>query len=517
MITKPLTAVCTVTALLLAGPTDARAERLQPNIIIVVADDLGYGDLGSYGQTRVSTPELDAMAAEGVRFTRFYAGGPLCAPGRDSLVTGLHTGHTRNRHDHHLALTDATPTLAEIARRAGYATGAVGKWGLGGTGTDGHPNRRGFDFFYGYLDAHEAHNYWPDHLYENESRVALRNVATRFAKQEATLTEEPVDYAPDLLLARAEAFVRDNQHRPFLLYFAPNLVHANSEFETIMGDGGLYNRYNARDWPDAQKAHASMITYLDEQMGKLLALLRALSIEQDTVVFFTSDNGPHAEASVDPAFFDSTAGLRGHKGDLYEGGLRVPLLAWWPGRIQPGVDDGLWAAWDLLATTAQLAGVRRVEGTDGISMLPSLLGESTEASDSAPHPYLYWEQYSWHATQAVLKGRWKAIRTHALEERFELYDLDLDPQELRDVSQIEPAVVAELTAIMDREHEPWSEAPLGVDWKRAFRHFVGWVHRQLWFRLAALALAISGAGLAWRRRAARPPGSHAQLETPQGG
>jgi arylsulfatase A-like enzyme len=470
-------------------------HRSQPNLIVILADDLGYGDLGSHGQQRIATPALDRFAAEGLRLTQFYSGGPTCAPSRDSLLTGLRTG---NRDAIHHSLRQSDRTIADELRHAGYATAAVGKWGLGEVGDEGHPNRQGFDYFYGYLSARHAHNFWPDHLFENDQRVPLDNEVVYHEELRGEYATKRVDYAPTLLLAKAKDFVRRHESRPFFLFFAPNLVHANSELEAGAGDGVLVARYVDKPWPEGQKGYASMVTLLDTQVAELMQLLQDLELDRDTLILFTSDNGPHKEGGSDPAFFASTAGMRGEKSTLYEGGIRVPMLARWPDRIRAGsVSHALFGAWDVLPTLLDAAGASASEHTDGVSFLPA-----NAAPEELPrgHDHLYFEQHHWHSIQAVRTARWKAILTRKLWSNTELYDLTEDPQESRDVAGDHPEVVAELEAIMKREHLDWAHHPLGMDWKNATRTYLGWLRRETWFQLSALGLAITIAVFAVRRR-----------------
>jgi len=426
------------------------------NIIFILADDLGYGDLGCYGQEKIRTPHLDAMAAGGMRFTRHYAGSTVCAPSRCSLMTGLHTGHTAIRGNKavqpegQFPIADEDLTVAELLREAGYATGCVGKWGLGGPGSTGAPNHQGFDTFYGYLCQREAHFYYPGHLWRNDKKVVL----------------DGNTYSHDLLTEEALAFIRNNRERPFFLYLPYTIPHAELKVpgDSIEPYRGLFpetpyagGHYGAQETPRA--ALAGMISRLDADVGRILALLDELGLDGRTLVMFSSDNGPHAEGGATPDFFRSSGSLRGIKRDLYEGGIRVPLIARWPGTIRSGSVSGhVSAFWDLLPTCADLAGAGAPAGLDGISFLPELLGRRQER-----HAHLYWEFHERGGKQAVLKGKWKAVRHDMKKDPggpVELYDLDGDPGEERDVAALHPEIAGSLSAVMKSEHRESGIFPL---------------------------------------------------------
>ncbi|MBM4024790.1 MAG: arylsulfatase [Planctomycetes bacterium] len=423
----------------------AEATR-KPNIIFILADDLGYGDLGCYGQKVIQTPNIDRLAAEGMRFTDHYAGTTVCAPSRCSLMTGLHTGHTYVRGNREiqpmgqLPLPAGTLTLPRVLQQAGYTTALIGKWGLGGPYSTGTPNRQGFDYFFGYLCQRHAHNYYPEFLFRNDARVPLKNKVAGGRLDGAGVATEKVEYAHDQIEREALTFVEQNRGGPFFLYWAVTLPHANNEGGKEGMEVPDYGIYADRDWPEPQKGHAAMITRLDSGIGRLLQKLKDLGLDENTLVFFTSDNGPHREGGADPDFFDSNGPLRGIKRDLYEGGIRVPLLARWPGRIAAGaVTDHISAFWDFLPTCAELAGAGPMANTDGISLLPTLLG-SPELQRK--HEALYWEFHEGGSVQAVRMGRWKAVRPFGKD--MELYDLQTDPGETRNVARYQPAVVAQL-------------------------------------------------------------------------
>ncbi len=438
----------------------ANGPLRKPNIIFVLADDLGYGDLGCYGQRQVQTPNLDRMATEGMLFTDHYAGSTVCAPSRCSLMTGLHTGHTYVRGNREiqpmgqLPLPEGTATLPRMLKQAGYTTALIGKWGLGGPDSTGTPNRQGFDYFFGYLCQRHAHNYYPEFLLRNDERVPLRNKVAGDREDGAGVATEKVDYSYDLMEQEALAFVEQNKAGPFFLYLAVTLPHANNEGGQQgmeVPDCGIYAD---RDWPEPEKGRAAMITRLDRGVGRLLHKLRDLGIDENTVVFFTSDNGPHREGGSDPDFLDCNGPLRGIKRDLYEGGIRVPLIARWPGRIEAGaVSDHVSAFWDFMPTFAVLSGGKAPARTDGLCMVPTLLGIPGKQQQ---HQFLYWEFHERGSTQAVRFGQWKAVRSAG--GPLELYNLKTDPGETSNIADRHPEVVAkieEYLATARTESEFW--------------------------------------------------------------
>jgi arylsulfatase A-like enzyme len=434
----------------------------KPNIIFVLADDLGYGDLGCYGQKQIQTPNIDRMATGGLRFTDHYAGSTVCAPSRCSLMTGLHTGHTYVRGNREikpmgqLPLPADTSTVPKMLKRAGYTTALIGKWGLGGPDSTGTPNKQGFDYFFGYLCQRHAHNYYPEFLFRNDERVPLGNEVAGDRADGAGVATKKIQYSYDLMAEEALKFVEANKDGPFFLYLAITIPHANNE----AGKQGMevpdYGIYADRNWPDAQKGHAAMITRLDRDMGRLMQTLKDLGIDESTIIFFTSDNGPHREGGADPDFFDSNGPLRGIKRDLYEGGIRVPLIARWPGRIDPGrTVDHVSAFWDFLPTFAVLSGQKPPADTDGLCMVPTLLGRTEEQKK---HKFLYWEFHERGSKQAVRMGRWKAVR-FGTAGKLELYDLQADIGETTNVADGHPGVVAaieEYLATARTESQYWN-------------------------------------------------------------
>jgi arylsulfatase A-like enzyme len=431
----------------LPSPLKATESADKPNIIFILADDLGYGDLGCYGQKQIQTPNVDRLAAEGMWFTDHYAGTTVCAPSRCSLMTGLHTGHTYIRGNSEvqpmgqLPLPEDTVTLPKVLKKAGYATGLIGKWGLGGPGSTGTPNKQGFDYFFGYLCQRHAHNYYPEFLFRNDERVPLQNKVAGGRLDGAGVATEKVEYSYDLMEQEALQFVEGNKKGPFFLYLAVTLPHANNEG----GKNGMevpdYGVYAGKDWPEPDKGRAAMITRLDRGVGRLMQKLKDLGTDENTIVFFASDNGPHREGGANPEFFHSNGPLRGIKRDLYEGGIRVPLIARWPDRIKAGVvTDHVSAFWDFLPTFAELAGAESPADTDGVSLLPTLLGKP---EPQRKHEFLYWEFHEGGSKQAVRMGRWKAVRL-ILGGKLELYDLQSDLGERNNVADRHPEVVTKI-------------------------------------------------------------------------
>jgi len=438
----------------------ARGAR-HPNIILFVGDDLGYGDIGPYGQTKIATPCLDRLAAEGIRFTDFYAGCAVCAPSRAALMTGLHTGHVSVRGNARGAdmdlqtLRPSETTVAQFLKDAGYATGLFGKWGLGEIGSAGHPNRKGFDEMFGYLNQTHAHNYYPTFLVHNSARVPLKNVAAEENRERGDgYAKDRVEYAPDLILDHAQRWISANQRGPFFLYFATTLPHANNERTRATKNGmeiPSYGQYAGRDWPDPDKGLAAMISRLDADVGALVSQVDALGLSRDTIFIFTSDNGPHREGGNTPGFFASSGPFRGIKRDLYEGGIRVPFIARWPGRIAPRRTSSHVSYFgDLLATFAEIVGRPAPKGLDSLSMAPTLLGRPGQLA----HEFLYWEFYEGGGAQAVRFGSWKAVRKPIFTGAIELYNLASDPGEQRNLAADHTSVVEQARQFLERAHTP---------------------------------------------------------------
>ncbi|MBN2312471.1 MAG: arylsulfatase [Sedimentisphaerales bacterium] len=430
-----------------SGPTArSHSNPQKPNIIFILADDLGYGDLGCFGQKQIKTPNLDKMAAEGMKLTQHYAGSTVCAPSRCCLMTGKHTGHCTVRGNVDFLIKPDEMTVAKILRQAGYSTGCIGKWGIGHPSPPNGPRNNGFDFFFGYLSMWHAHNYYPDFLWKNGEKIPLRNVVRHPEKhykkgQEdlVGLASKKVDYSHDLFTDEALAFI-ERQRRPFFLFLPYTIPHANNEAKQF-GEHGMevpdYGIYKDRDWPEPEKGKAAMISRLDRDIGRIFAKLKALGIDEQTLVIFSSDNGPHKEGGVQPDFFDSNGPLKGTKRDLYEGGIRVPTIARWPGKIKAGTRcEHISAFWDILPTFAELAGAPVPEGIDGISMAPALMGQPQRQ-----YEYLYWEFHEGRSQQTVRIGDWKALR-RAPSRPIELYHLESDIGEQNNVADAHPDIVA---------------------------------------------------------------------------
>lgn len=427
-------------ALLLAGcaaPPPAPSDE-RPNIILLMADDLGYGHLGCYGQTKIRTPNLDRLATEGVRFTQYYAGNPVCAPSRSVLMTGFHSGHTSVRiNPGGTAILDEDVTAAEVLKGAGYATGLFGKWGLGDAGTTGVPWKQGFDEFFGYLHQVHCHFYYPYFLWKNDRQFMIpENEGGNRAK-----------YSHDLIVDHALDFIRRHKDRPFFQYVAFTIPHTellvpeDSMREYDFREEKPYVGTHYASQPRPRAAVAGMITRMDRDVGRILALLKALGLDRKTIVLFTSDNGGQGSDGPDLEFFRANGPLRGAKGTVYEGGIRVPMIARWPGVIAPGrVDDHVWAHWDVLPTVAELVGAEAPAGLDGSSRLRRLLGRGPGKESS----FLYWEHPArGQILQGVRMGDWKAVRLGA-KAPIELYDLTADIGETRNLAAERPEIVAKI-------------------------------------------------------------------------
>ena len=428
------------------------ATNSRPNIIFILADDLGYGDVGAYGQKRIQTPNVDRLATEGLRYTQFYSGSAVCAPSRNVLMTGQHTGHVQIRGNAKVNLRPEDTTVAQILKQAGYATGLIGKWGLGSEGSEGTPNKKGFDYFFGYVDQTHAHNYYPTFLVRNETRVPLRNVVPNPGPYGQGVATVKLDYTPDLFAAEALTFIEQHTNQPFFLYYATILPHANDELRPNGMEVPDLGPYAKETWPDPEKGYAAMVTRLDKQVGDLLAKLKQLGLEQNTIVIFTGDNGPHREGGSDPAFFNSSGPLRGIKRDLYEGGIREPMIVRWPGHTPAGAaSDHVAYFGDFMTTVAEIIGARPPDQLDSISFLPSMLGKSKEQKE---HDYLYWEFYEGATSQAVRAGNWKGVRIPMLTGPVQLFDLSTDLGEQHDAAAAHPDVVERIRTIMDQAHVP---------------------------------------------------------------
>ncbi len=441
--------------------TQSKVENQKPNIVYILADDLGYGDLSCYGQTNFATPNIDKLAETGMKFTQHYSGCTVCAPSRSSLMTGQHTGHTFIRGNKawnpegQYPLETKAVTMAEILKDAGYTTGGFGKWGLGFVGTEGDPNNQGFDEFYGYNCQSIGHNYYPYHLWHNQEKIILKG-------NEGTAHNE---YGPELIHKQALKFMEDNKDKPFFMYYPSIIPHAElfapEEYmkkyrgkfdpEKIykgIDHGKRYKTGGYGSQPESHAAFAAMVNYLDMQVGEIVAKLKELGIYENTLIIFTSDNGPHLEGGADPDYFNSNGPLKGYKRDLYEGGIRVPMIAVWDGKIKPGQKtDHISAFWDVLPTVTKIAGVPTPENIDGVSFLPTLLGDKQNQ-----HDYLYWEFHEKGGRKALRKGDWKLVIYNVKNPEkttVELYNLSIDIGEENNVVANHPEIVKELMDLMN--------------------------------------------------------------------
>ncbi|ASZ13968.1 arylsulfatase [Chitinophaga pendula] len=460
-----------------------RSAPAKPNIIYIYADDLGYGELGAYGQQKIQTPHLDRIAAEGVRFTDHYTGTPVCAPARCMLLTGRHAGHSYIRGNYELGgftdsteggqmpLPEGTFTIGHLLQKAGYTTAAIGKWGLGMANTTGSPNSQGFDYFYGYLDQKQAHNFYPTHLWENDKKAPLNNdfflVHSKLPPGETDTAAfnhfKGKEYAIDKMAEKTLAFIRQHKNKPFFLYLPYTGPHvalqapdeAVRQYAAKFGDQPYRGEKGYAPTLYPRATYAAMITYFDKQIGRIMALLKELNLDHNTVVMFSSDNGPTFDVGgVDTEFFNSTAGLRGRKEDLYEGGIREPFIARWPGSIPAGkVTNLISSQIDMMATLAAIAGIP-APPSDGISLLPAMQGRNNQQQQ---HPFLYFEFPEKNGQVAVRIGRWKGVRTNMKKDRnspWELYDLDNDRAETTNIAAQHPDIIRRMEAIMKQEHRP---------------------------------------------------------------
>ncbi len=441
----------------------------RPNIVLILADDLGYGDIGVQGQKYIRTPNIDRLAGGGMRFTQFYAGTTVCAPSRAVLMSGYHSGHAFIRGNKGVKpegqypIADSVYTIAEMLKKAGYVTGAFGKWGLGPVGSEGDPLKQGFDRFYGYNCQSLAHRYYPDHLWDNDRKVVLTG------NNNLTRTEE---YAPDLIQEQTLAFIESNAGKqPFFLFVPTILPHA----ELLVPDDEIFRSYKGKfdekphkgdDYgPGAnpggyasqaypRATFAAMVSRLDKYVGEIVDKLREKGLEKNTLIIFSSDNGPHKEGGADPVFFNSNGGFTGVKRDLYEGGIRVPFIVKWPGVVKAGsLNDHIGAFWDLMPTFADLAGSKAPGSIDGISIANTLLGKGKQKQ----HDFLYWEFHEQGGKQAVRKKEWKAVLLDAKKNPdgpLELYNLKDDPTESKNVADKHPEIVRELRKHIRESHTP---------------------------------------------------------------
>jgi arylsulfatase A len=482
----------TILTFLLSCALTSLGHARKPNVILIMADDLGFTELGSYGQKKIRTPHLDKLAAEGMRFTACYAGNAVCAPSRCVLMTGKHPGHAYIRNNGEVKPEGQRPiplsevTIADLLKKEGYATGAFGKWGLGPPGSVGGPLQQGFDRFYGFNCQRHAHSYYPNYLWSDDRRVVLENNPPIPGHASLPKDADPADprsydifkgqaYGPDRINEQVLNFIRGNKEKPFFVYYPTLIPHValhvpDEELEPYLKlkwndppftrEGGY--GYTPHFTPRA--AYAAMITRMDRYMGNVFNLLKDLGLEKDTIILFTSDNGTtHLKGEVDYDFFESVKPLRGLKGSLYEGGVRVPMIARWPGRVKASSQSARTiGAEDCLPTIIELLGLddRVPDGVDGVSFAPSLLGKKQKE-----RPFLYREFSGYGGQQAVWVGKWKGVRQKMLRKKkdpleIELYDLDADISESRNIAAEQPKVVAEIRKLMAEEHTPSKHFPM---------------------------------------------------------
>jgi arylsulfatase A-like enzyme len=459
-----------------ARVVEARLPDDRPNLIFILADDLGYGELGCYGQKVIRTPHLDRMAAEGLRFTQFYAGATVCAPSRSVLMTGRHHGHTRVRGNAGRAnpvaqaLREEDITVAEVLQSAGYSTALIGKWGLGDVGAAecGLPNRQGFDEFFGYLNQQHAHNHFPDFLWRNETRVSLPNTIVPVGDSGGGYSTDRKVWADDLLAEEAVQFVQRAHDRPFFLFWSLVSPHANNERAKALQDGTDvpdFGDYADQQWSSQDKGHAAMVSRVDAEVGRMLQVLRDTGLDRNTLVLFSSDNGPHNESRHDLARFQPSGPFTGIKRSLTEGGIRVPCIAWGPDLIVSGKSTPHIAYFgDWMATAAELAGAVLPPELDSISFVPALRGAVPAVgphSNQPSHEFLYWEFHEGGFQQAALwNGRWKGLRVGREHQNLRVYDLQADPAEQQDVAASEPDVVAALNDYLDSARSESADWPV---------------------------------------------------------
>lgn len=449
-------------------------ENPRPNIIYILADDLGYGDLSCYGQTKFQTPNIDRLGENGIRFTNHYAGSTVCAPSRSSLITGLHTGHTpirgnqEIRPEGQIPLPSDAPNFVRSLKNAGYTTGIFGKWGLGYPGSEGEPQQQGFDQFFGYNCQRLAHHYYPEYLWENNQHYIIK--ANEGTKKGV--------YAPHLIHNKTLEFIEQNQDNPFFLFISSVIPHAEltaPEKDLIkysgkfphetpfigIDEGPKFKKGGYGSQSEPRAAFASMVGILDKQVGEVVSKLETLGIAENTIIFFSSDNGPHREGGADPEYFDSNGPLKGFKRDLYEGGIRVPLLVSWPGTIKQGMISGhLSSFWDIFPTLAEIVDFDTPEGLDGISFLPTLIGD---VPAQKTHEYLYWEFAKQGGKQAIRKGDWKALRLNINSDTLpliELYNLKQDPSEEKNLAKEYPEMINQFEKLFRDAHTPSEQFPL---------------------------------------------------------
>lgn len=474
MKTESFTSLFALCMLASCSVSEKNKLESRPNVVFILADDLGYGDVSCYGQEKFTTPNIDALASEGMKFTQFYAGCTVSAPSRCSLMTGFHTGHAQVRGNRELKgegqlpMAEGTYTIARMFKDNGYATGAFGKWGLGFPGSEGDPNNQGFDEFFGYNCQRQAHRYYPSHLWHNQEKVIL----------EGNDTKNKTVYAPDLIHEKALDFIRTNKDKPFFAFIPVIQPHA----ELLVPEDSIIEKYRGKypetpfvadkegaeygdpdfdvkaycSQPEPHATFAAMVSRVDKYVGDVTGLLKELGIDDNTIVIFSSDNGPHLEGGADPDFWNSNGDFSGYKRSMTDGGIRVPMIIKWGDRIKAGsVEQHIGAFYDFMPTFADLLGVD-VDKTDGISLLPVITGSGEQKA----HEFLYWEH---QGNVAIRMGDWKAIRTGLLKDKdtpLKLYNISSDVAEVNDVAALNPEIAAKAMEIMKREHTVNHNYPL---------------------------------------------------------
>jgi len=462
-------------SLAMVSCTQSNKEKLLPNIVYILADDLGYGDLSCYGQQKFSTPNIDRLARQGMLFRQHYTGCTVSAPSRSCLMTGLHTGHTPIRGNKGWNPEGQWPlpansfTVAEMLKEKGYTTGAYGKWGLGYVDTEGDPNSQGFDEFFGYNCQSLAHNYYPDHLWHNHEKILIQ-------KNDSAKTGA---YSADLIHGKALEFMELNKDKPFFMFYPTTIPHAelfakNEYMAMFRGkllpeksfkgtdEGPDFRLGPYGSQPEAHTAFAAMITQLDDYIGEILSKLADLDIEENTIIIFASDNGPHLEGGADPEYFNSNGPLRGFKRDMYEGGIRTPMIVKWPGKVKAGsFSDHISAFWDVMPTLAEISGSEAPKGIDGISFLPELLDKK-----QTRHESLYWEFHEQGGKTALRMGDWKVVKLNmdkVPQGATQLYDLSTDEGETTDLAPANPEIVKKMEELMKQAHTPSEVFPFAFE------------------------------------------------------
>ena len=484
-----LNVFCFAICIFCGTTVSAQSNIKKPNIIYIYADDLGYGELGAYGQQKIKTPHLDQMAKEGMRFTQHYSSAPVCAPSRCMLMTGKEPGHAYIRGNYELGgfadsleggqmpLQDGAYTVAKMLQERGYQTALVGKWGMGVTGTTGSPLLQGFDYYYGYLDQKQSHNYYPTHLWENDKWDSLNNpvINVHTAIDSATATDADFkkyignDYAPAKMTEKALGFIEKNKNKPFFLYLPYTIPHLSLQapeayVKKYIGQFNERPYYGDKGYAPSKyplSTYAAMITFLDDQVGIIAAKIKKMGLDDNTIIMFSSDNGATFSAGVDVAFFNSVAGYRGLKMDLYEGGIRVPFIARWPGKIKANTSsDQLSIQYDIMPTLADITG-KPVKNIDGVSLLPTLLGKPLVQKQ---HEFIYFEYPENGGQIAVRMGKWKGVKMNVRKfpnANWELYDMEQDQFEKNNLAASFPDLIKKMKAIAKQQHQH----PQILDWE----------------------------------------------------